>query len=59
MKQEDIINQIFNKFSEFKKHIKIMFKNINIKCTAERELNKSLTERIYSKLCSCVLKNHF
>ena len=27
------MNEIFNKFSEFKKQIKIVFKDINTKCT--------------------------
>ena len=30
-KKEDIINNIFNSFSEFKKHIQVVFKNINAK----------------------------
>ena len=37
-KQKDIINEIFNKFSEFKKHIKIVFKDIDAECTTERKL---------------------
>ena len=32
------MNKIFNKFSEFKKHIKIVFKDINSEYTAERKL---------------------
>ena len=28
-KWEDIINEIFNSFSEFKKHIWVVFKDIN------------------------------
>ena len=38
VKLEDIINKIFNKFSEFKKHIKIVFEDINTEHTAERKL---------------------
>ena len=30
-KQEDITNEIFSSFSEFKKHIKIVFKDIDTK----------------------------
>ena len=37
-KQEDIMNKIFNKFSKFKKHNKIVFKDIDVKYTAERKL---------------------
>ena len=32
------MNEIFNKFSEFKKHIRIVFKDIDSECTAERKL---------------------
>ena len=38
IKREDIINKIFNKFSEFKQQIRIVFKNVNAKCTAKRKL---------------------
>ena len=37
-KRENIIKKIFNKFSEFKKQIRIVFKDINTKRTTEREL---------------------
>ena len=37
-KWEDIINKIFDKFSEFKKHIRIVCKDINTEYTAERKL---------------------
>ena len=37
-KQEDIINEIFNSFSKFKKHIWIVFKDINTEWTVEQEL---------------------
>ena len=32
------MNEIFNKFSKFKKHIKIVFKDINTKYTVKRKL---------------------
>ena len=37
-KCKNIIKEIFNKFSEFKKHIKIVFKNTNIEYTTKRKL---------------------
>ena len=37
-KQKDIMNKIFNKFSEFKKYIKTVFKDINTKYIMKREL---------------------
>ena len=37
-KREDNINKIFNKFSEFKKQIRIVSKEVNTKCTTERKL---------------------
>ena len=30
-KQEDITNEIFNQFSDFKKHIHVLFENIDVK----------------------------
>ena len=38
VKQKDIINEIFDTFIEFKKHIQILFKNINAEWTVERML---------------------
>ena len=37
-KREDIINKIFNKFSEFKKQIRIVLKDVNTECTMKRKL---------------------
>ena len=44
VKQEDIINKIFNKFSEVKKHIKTVLKDIDTECTAKKKL-MSLQQR--------------
>ena len=38
VKHEDIINKIFNQFSDFKKHIQILFEDIDIEWTAEQTL---------------------
>ena len=38
VKQEDIINKIFDTFIEFKKHIQILFENIDAEWTVERML---------------------
>ena len=38
VKQEDITNEIFNQFSDFKKHIQILFKNINAEWTMKQML---------------------
>ena len=38
IKQEDIINKIFNKFSEVKKHIKTVLKDIDTECTVNKKL---------------------
>ena len=37
-KWEDIMNEIFDSFSRFKKHIKIVFKDINAEWTVEQKL---------------------
>ena len=34
-KWEDIMNEIFDQFSDFKKHIQVLFKNIDAEWTAE------------------------
>ena len=38
VKCEDITNKIFNQFSDFKKHIQILFEDIDIEWTAEQTL---------------------
>ena len=38
VKHEDIMNEIFDQFSDFEKHIQILFKNINTEQTAEQTL---------------------
>ena len=35
VKHEDITNKIFNQFSDFKKHIWVLFEDINVEWTAE------------------------
>ena len=38
VKQKDIINEILNQFSEFKKHIQILFEDINAEWIIEQRL---------------------
>ena len=38
VKQKDIINKIFDKFSKLKKHIRIVFRDINIEYTVKEKL---------------------
>ena len=38
VKHEDITNKIFNQFSDFKKHIQILFRDIDAEWTAEQML---------------------
>ena len=38
VKHKDIMNEIFNQFSDFKKHIQKLFEDINTEWTAEQTL---------------------